>query len=656
MNKYEQDNLNGYGYNTRVQYQPNPMNQETFNYNNNKGADLINVKGYLSNIRPTFDPRNMNQATKDHSFMYDDLLNLLQYSPGSSEYNIKGDALLVKFLTGSVWFGGQIIDHQFLTLCDEALNENDAKCFNPDISKGSNCPLSGSLIWTVMGKIAAGAGITLAFYSPKNNASSKDIDYDYWPVDATGNSKIHNQKLADNSNLYYSTNLSYFKGPNILPQVKGLGRLLYRAVIDKSPASIASIFEARDPNSFLGFNLIPFNPDTDRKYTYVRSSTDKSILYGIDQNDKTFQLKNNKKNLQPLLNKATKQADGSYNVIINNNFANKNNLKTGDSFNYNVSVPTEQYNETPKDKNGWKNIQNLNGYSMDSYDPQIQSPDVFYSPDGTGNWNKSTTFGSQIGEFRNQEITHKMNCHIIGVSSDSMTPSIFMQQSALNKFISDKINIQWSSSNSADSSWQNYYNGTFNQIDPSPLMKSLVGYNPNGSYNLLGLSGTKVNGVEYKGIQLIIFDNMWSKSLFQTSFSQFETLINAVLIIISSILVLFSILFLLISLNIILKENKKNILLYKTLGYSNTKISVKFILIYYLTSILAFIISIPIMGLLLQVVLGFMSSGLSIYIIFAMPWFVPVIVAVILLTILVAGFFTTIRYINRLSLTKAANW
>ena len=648
MNKYENDNLNGYGYNTRVELQSTPMNQETFIYDNLKGTNNVTTKGYLSNLRPTFDPQNMQQANANHGFMYQELLNLLQYSPGSTEYNIKGDALLVKFLTGSVWFGGQIINHDLLKIIDQALNEQSPQCFNPSGSAGANCPLSSEIMTKVLGKIADATDVDLTFYSSKPNPKSTDIDYDYWPVDGTGNSKINSQKISDDPGLHYSNNLSYFKGPSMLPQVKGIGRLLYRTVIDKSPASVAQVFETNQENAFFSFNLVPFNPATDHKFTYLEDGSN-NTLYGIDPTDKTFQLSNNSQSIRSKLSQTRKNADGSYNVIVNNYFAHKNNLKVNDNFTFNADVPTEQMSNDGKT---WSNITDLSQYNMDPFSTDVHSPDVFYG-------NRSIAVGSQSGSFRNTNVVHKMRCHVIDVSNDSISPYIFMQKSTLNKFISDSINIQWNSSEKTptnQASWQDYYNGMMNQQDPSPLLSSLVSYNPNGSYNILGLAGGKVpsTGKRYKGTQLAIFHTLWSKSFFKTSFSQFKTFISAILIIISVVLTFFSILFLLISINIILKENRKKILLYKTLGYSNKNIATKFILVYYLTALISFIVSIPIMILGLYLTLNWISNSISIFIIFAMPWFVPVAVFGLLLIILGMGFFTTMRYIKSLSLTRAA--
>ena len=155
-----------------------------------------------------------------------------------------------------------------------------------------------------------------------------------------------------------------------------------------------------------------------------------------------------------------------------------------------------------------------------------------------------------------------------------------------------------------------YFNGKFSKRDVPLDVNNFELSQEFGAYTQNGLQG----GQKYQKYGQGIINVVFSSSAAKKSFGNFASLVTILIAVIASLLTIFSIIFISLSINIILDDNRRTILMYKTFGYSSREIANRFINFYFFVILLAFLSAIPASYFASVEILGVVSAAVNVYI------------------------------------------
>ncbi|WP_434414743.1 hypothetical protein JTY60_00740 [symbiont of Argiope bruennichi] len=389
------------------------------------------------------------------------------------------------------------------------------------------------------------------------------------------------------------------------------------------------------PNSSISFGLVPFDPVTDNKFTYIESKLlNKNLeIWGVNKNFENSDvtnvlykdsLKSDDKVINVVVNTAVQK---SFNLKLNQEypitfFQNlvENNKKNAiqpfdthinmesrwDDTNANlICIPGESYsdcvslNEPQTKETEW-----LPHYTYGIFNKNISTPPaVDQLPLTVDDSIAQKVLENNYNIIQNNLTDYKIK--VVGKVSQISDFKVYAKQQDINNLIfanysdvvKDKSNII-----KAEIFKKLYFNGKFSKKIHLDDETNISFFNPYGDYTQQGLNGGKFqypifdNGVfnsqsisDYKSFSTSTVSDEWSHALFFDKIYQTIGGFSLLLILFTVLVFLLSFVIMLSCCNILIHDNKKQILIMKSLGYKNKEINSVTTGIFFITIIFSFL-------------------------------------------------------------------
>ena len=652
---YEDNSLSNYNYGSYVTYNTAPINSITFNRDmhaapyGSTGAPQ-QLHGIFSNHIATAN-YNLKSDVDRHQFLIQKLRNLEAISPEKGGNVDVFKKALTDFFGNDIssgrfaWLGGTITSKEWIDLLNKVFTVPDPHCFQPNAPAQYKCTFDSLALFLSI--IAKPIGLHLAFVV--NNDTDKKIDFSKFPVDTTLIPAI-TDKLTIAGQEFYAITESQLKtyGNQVTP-IKGLGDAITRALYDFAPSFVANSV-TKQKSFYLTYNMVAYNRTDNSKFTRLNGNDNVSSMWGLSSNG----LKNNNpiltglnnKNLLSLLDKkASGTSNDPFHVVINRSYQFAHHLKTGDFFNYNMSFPVLQ--ERSSTTASWKAVTDFNSFDVKN---ETGTPALYLTIDG-----QEVDVPQLVADkkLRIANVSKAIACKVAGVSKDSGKQRVFTSISNINSYMWNSIGISQPSysllhGQAASIGSNQYFNGKFSKRDVPLDVNNFELSQDFGAYTQNGLQG----GQKYQKYGQGIINVVFSSSAAKKSFGNFASLVTILIAVIASLLTIFSIIFISLSINIILDDNRRTILMYKTFGYSSREIANRFINFYFFVILLAFLSAIPASYFASVEILGVVSAAVNVYIPVYLTWWIPIITFVAAVVILVINYAITYSYVSNLNLAK----
>lgn len=586
--------LNGYGYQSIIKLNNNPINAPTFVYSNNsqESTSYGVTQGYISNAPTTFN-YYQNGGADNNFYLLNELKQLSGLEPGSAQYRLLSDQILGNYIFGGTYLGGIAYNKQYINYITDYLSANNPQGFNPAQTYLPNFNLDLATFRFAFDQLVSNVAVlNVAFYSPTDNPDN--IDYNYFPIDASLLPKNQLVAIPNKKAEYVNNNLDNFIGPSKLASIKSPLGVFLQALYNFLPNTITQKFEnSSDSRYTLGFNINPFDPKYDTKFVY-ETNQDSSTTMGFDPTSSALNLKaENGGNLKKYISTSLLNPDGIHPAIISSLFAKKHHLKVGDNYTYAMQIPTLQYKDT---KGGpWYRVNDMRNFEFSPLAPFTKPDFYFTSPQSQA---RETMYGL-LNDKRLQisNLVENFTVKIKGITFDNLNNRIFVNKSDLTNFIFTKNAFMPGNNFDQATNFNpnNYFNGILSTNKSDDQFTNGFYINePFGIYNIPGLLGGRDSPDDNTpGYGNSTIDTFWSISTQKSVLGEVSIFLNIAFAVVLTIFLIFVIVFLLLSIYMILMENKKYIIMSKTIGYGNFRISSRFLYFYILVTILANAVATP---------------------------------------------------------------